>query len=107
MWPKLIERLKANRALSSVAFESQKTPLRSDATHRNRRQSPAKKVLKLLCLLYSVSGSKWRLPNTFVMDGYHRYQLETRDFDERLQVLRLIVDLHADDGVDEEEHGDE
>ena len=41
------------------------------------------------------------------MDGYHRYLLETKDFDERLQVLRLIVNLHANDGVDEEEHGDE
>ena len=42
-----------------------------------------------------------------MMDGYHRYQLETRDFDERLQALRLIANLHANDGIDEEEHGDE
>ena len=39
------------------------------------------------------------------MDGYHRCQQETRDFNERLQVLRLLVNLHADDCVDEEEHG--
>ena len=40
-------------------------------------------------------------------DGWIPSQLDTKDFNERLHVLRLIVDLHADDGVDEEEHGDE
>ena len=39
-------------------------------THRKRRQRPAKNVLKLLCLLYSVSGSKSRLPNTFMYITY-------------------------------------
>ena len=55
----------------------------------------------VLCVRVKMEATK------HLCDGWIPTQLETKDFDERLQVLRLIVDLHANDGVDEEEHGDE
>ena len=62
VWPKT--KLGFGSKLCPVSSEKSSLSL-AVRTHRKRRESPAKKVLKLLCRLYSVSGSKWRLPNTF------------------------------------------
>ena len=76
-------------------------------THRKRRQRPAKNVLKLLCLLYSVSGSKSRLPNTFVVFHVHHIHIFMDIMEVQEPFKEYETYLHADDGVDEEEHGDE
>ena len=64
-----------------------------------RTMIPAPNVWKLTCLLYSVSGWNPMFPKTW----NKHWNFGTKDqFSSFLE-----QDLHADDGVDEEQHGNE
>jgi hypothetical protein len=75
-------------------------------THRNKTRIPAINVWKWLWRLYSESGSKAWLPKTLswitllsALFGSYKIKSGT--------VIYMESYLHADNGVDEEEHGNQ
>ena len=75
---------------------------------------PWKNVRKLLCLLMAVAGSSAMLPNTWKGSAFgqgikwlRRYWLHLYHTVLLHYLACYIRYLHADDGVDEEQHGDQ
>ena len=62
MWPKWIERLKANRVLSSAVFESQKTSLSDSDSPKEKTKSGQKSfevvVSVVLCVRVKMEATK-------------------------------------------------